>query len=300
MSIQNFEYKYLELLRSILADGEVRADRTGTGTLALFGQSLRIDLSKGFPLLTTKKLGFKSISSELLWFIEGSGDERRLAEILHGTRDPAKKTIWSANAEADYWKPKAKFEGDLGRIYGVQWRTWNRYTEIVGASEPTYLKTQPVDQLAELIHKLKTSPTDRRLLLTAWNPGELPDMGLPPCHLLCQFYLSNERKLSCQMYQRSADEFLGVPYNIASYALLVHLIAHVIKAEVGELILIFGDSHIYRDHIKQVQEQLTRVPFESPKLVFNREVTDIDDFKMTDFQLEGYTSHPAIQATMSV
>lgn len=323
-----WESQYLDLLENILKHGEHRADRTGTGTSAIFAESLSIDLRNGFPAMTTKKLAWKSMAAELLWFIEGSGDERRLAEIQHGTRDRAKlvnvahpndepvlvekklDTIWTANAEADYWKPKAKFDGDLGRVYGVQWRHWqsaevkDHGAEVVhGDGSQTFFDAkvlvQEVDQLKEVIQKLKTNHTDRRIILTAWNPGELGQMALPPCHMFAQFYLDNERQLSCQMYQRSVDTFLGLPFNIASYALLTHLIAHVIDAEVGILTMVLGDTHIYNDHRQQVIQQLSRKPYTTPFLKFNRKVTDIEDFKPEDFELVDYSSHEAIKANMS-
>lgn len=309
--VSTWENDYIDLLENILKYGEDRADRTGTGTKAIFGDCLRIDLSQGFPAVTTKKLAWKSMVAELLWFIEGSGDERRLAEIQHGTRDNAKQTIWTGNANAEYWKPKAKFPGDLGRVYGVQWRHWQN-AEIKShddwLSHPDGGQTlfnakvlvNEVDQLKQIIKTLKENPTDRRIVLTAWNPGEIHRMALPPCHMFAQFYLSNDYRLSCQMYMRSIDTFLGLPFNIASYALFTHLIAHVIGADVGELIMVLGDTHIYKDHIVAVQEQLTRHVYEAPKLVFNRTVTDIDDFKMGDFELADYDHHPTITATMSV
>lgn len=306
-----FEDEYLDLLDDILQNGEHRADRTGTGTTAVFGRQLEIDLNQGFPAVTTKKLAWKSMVAELLWFVEGSGDERRLAEIQHGTRDESKTTIWSGNATAPYWTPKAKYPGDLGEVYGVQWRHWKDISLMGGSPDSlssddgmvlfnTTVLMREVDQLKQVIKSLKTNPTDRRIILTAWNPGALGRMALPPCHMFAQFYLSNDNKLSCQMYQRSVDSFLGLPFNIASYALLTHMIAHVIKADVGRLIMVLGDTHIYNDHIEQVKVQLDREPLKLPKLVINREVTDIDDFKMEDFTLEGYESHPAITARMSV
>jgi len=309
--VYTFEDEYKDLLDLILKRGEHRADRTGTGTLAVFGQQLRIDLKRGFPIMTTKKMGLKTILSELLWFIEGSGDERRLAEILHGTRDESKKTIWSPNAAGTTGaKFKPAFPGDLGRVYGVQWRKWQHlklkgHDDFLSHAEggTTYfgarVLVEEIDQLKQVVNTLKTKPTDRRIILTAWNPGDLDDMALPPCHMFAQFYLSNDKKLSCQMYQRSVDTFLGLPFNIASYALLTHMIAHVIGADVGELIMVLGDTHIYMDHIEQVKEQLGRDRFDLPKLVINRQVTDIDDFKMEDFSLEGYMSHNAIAANMS-
>lgn len=308
----NFEQEYLDLLYHILRNGEPRADRTGTGTLACFGFTLMVPLDEGFPILTTKKLPFKSILSELLWFIEGSGDERRLAEILHGTRDADKKTIWSPNAEATSGSAfKPAYPGDLGRIYGVQWRSWQS-VEFRGAEDyltyddgsTTYFNAKvnikTVDQLKEVVHKLRTNPTDRRIVLSAWNPGELDRMALPPCHMFVQFYLTNDRVLHAQMYQRSVDTFLGLPFNIASYALLVHMLAHLVDARPGNLQLVLGDTHIYKDHIDAVRTQLQREPSDAvPQLIINRKVTDIDDFKMEDFTLAGYEPQPHIPAKMS-
>ena len=306
-----FEHELFLLYSDILRFGEERTDRTGTGTIATFGERLIIDLTEGFPLVTTKRMPFKAVLSELLWFIEGSGDERRLAEILHGTRDSEKKTIWSPNAEATTGsKFQPKYPGDLGRVYGVQWRTW-RHLTLKDSSDflshegggTTYfgakVLVQEIDQLKEVIHKLKTNPTDRRIIMTAWNPGEIGEMALPPCHMFVQFYLTNDRELCAQMYMRSVDTFLGLPFNIASYALLLHMIAHVIEAEVGTLSMVLGDTHIYSDHIEQVQEQRQRQPLRLPELKINRKVTDIDDFKMDDFELLCYESHPPIKARMA-
>jgi thymidylate synthase len=226
------------------------------------------------------------VVSELLWFIEGSGDERRLAEILHGTRDESKKTIWTANANADYWLPKSAYSGDLGRVYGVQWRHWRSADGV------------EVDQLKNLVDGLKNDPNGRRHIITAWNPGELGEMALPPCHMFAQFYI-RRNILSCQMYQRSADLFLGVPFNIASYALLTHLIAKTIGAEVGELILTFGDVHIYNNHVPQVLELLGREPYPYPIL----DLTDVKDIwtaQLNDIRLLDYKHHPTIVAEMAV
>jgi thymidylate synthase len=283
-----FEYHLLNLYHDILSNGEHREDRTGTGTISVFGRQLRINLQEGFPILTTKKMGFKSIFAELLWFIEGSSDERRLAEILYGTRDESKQTIWSGNANADYWKSNALYEGDLGRVYGVQWRYWQKPD---GSGE--------IDQLSQIISQIKTDPTNRRMILSAWNVGELHMMALPPCHMMAQFYVS-KGKLSCQMYQRSVDSFLGLPYNISSYAMLVHMIAHVTDLDVGELIMTFGDTHIYSNHVEQVKEQIARTTLELPSLKFNRKISSIDDFKLDDCVLVGYNSHPSIKAEMAV
>lgn len=306
-----FETEYLDLLDHIMKKGEPREDRTGTGTLATFGHTLMVDLTDGFPMLTTKKLPFKSILSELLWFIEGSSDERRLAEILHGARDFTKKTIWSQNAEhtaGSKFVPTVK--GDLGRIYGVQWRSWlstrlMEYDDYLHHDDKTStyfgakVQQTHVDQLAEVIHKLKTNPTDRRIVMTAWNPGELDQMALPPCHMFIQFYLTNNRRLHAQMYQRSVDTFLGLPFNVASYALLVHLIARSADAKPGQLQLVLGDTHIYKDHLDAVKEQLSRTPSDLPRLVFNTENTDIDGYKMDDITLENYNPRPHIPAKMS-
>jgi thymidylate synthase len=278
---------YLKSLKFVLDNGTVRPDRTSTGTIGVFGMQDRYDLSESFPAVTTKKLAWKAIVSELLWFIEGSGDERRLAEILHGTRDISKRTIWTDNANSEYWKLNAMFEGDLGRVYGVQWRHWK-------TPEGT-----EVDQLADLINGIKTDPYGRRHILTAWNPGELKSMALPPCHCFAQFYVSADNKLSCQLYQRSCDMFLGVPFNIASYSLLTHMIAQVCGLGVGDFVHVLGDAHIYLNHIDQVNEQLQREPLPAPQLIINTDVTDINNFTMKDFTLDGYTSHAAIIAPMA-
>ena len=282
---------YLNLLKDILDNGEEKDDRTGTGTVSVFGRNLRFDLSVAFPAVTTKRLAWKAVAGELLWFIEGSSDERRLAEITHGTREGV-ATIWTPNALAPYWKPKAKFEGDLGRVYGVQWRDWQK---------PLHgLTGYKVDQLKLLIEAIKRDPNGRRHILTAWNPGELEDMALPPCHVMCQFYVNKKRELSCHMYQRSVDVFLGLPFNIASYALFTHMIAQVCDLSVGELIISTGDTHIYKDHIEQVKEQLLRAPLAQPTLWINPSIKDIDGFKMEDIKLENYQSHNPIKAKMAV
>ena len=282
---------YLNLLKDILDNGEEKDDRTGIGTVSVFGRNLRFDLSVAFPAVTTKRLAWKAVVGELLWFIEGSSDERRLAEITHGTREGV-ATIWTPNALAPYWKPKAKFEGDLGRVYGVQWRDWQK---------PLHgLTGYKVDQLKLLIEAIKRDPNGRRHILTAWNPGELEDMALPPCHVMCQFYVNKKRELSCHMYQRSVDVFLGLPFNIASYALFTHMIAQVCDLSVGELIISTGDTHIYKDHIEQVKEQLLRAPLAQPTLWINPSIKDIDGFKMEDIKLENYQSHNPIKAKMAV
>jgi thymidylate synthase len=274
---------YLDALKFVLENGQMREDRTGTGTIGVFGMQSRYDLSKSFPAVTTKKLAFKACLSELLWFLEGSNDERRLCEILHGTRSASKKTIWTDNAMSKYWLPNAEFIGDLGRVYGVQWRNFGG-----------------VDQVVELVNNIKKDPSGRRHILTAWNPGQLDQMALPPCHCFAQFYVSADGKLSCQMYQRSCDMFLGVPFNIASYSLLTHMIAQVCGLEAGEFVHVLGDAHIYLNHVEQVKEQLAREPLPLPTLWINPDVQDILTFTMEDFRLDGYTSHDSIKAPMAV
>jgi thymidylate synthase len=294
--MNNSEKVYLDLLQEILTYGEDRSDRTGVGTRSIFGVQMRFDLSEGFPAVTTKKLAWKSVVSELLWFIEGSGDENRLKEILHGDRYSDKKTIWSDNATAPYWVKKRlqRHPGDLGRVYGVQWRRWRK--PIVRINK---VVLQNHDQLLELIAGIKEDPNSRRHIITAWNPGELDLMALPPCHMMSQFYVANGR-LSCHMYQRSADMFLGMPFNIASYALFTHMIAKVCNLDVGDLIISVGDAHIYSNHIDQVKEQLTRTPFDMPVLQLNSDVEVITDFEMSDIELVDYQCHEAIRADMAV
>ncbi len=271
---------YNQALKQVLEHGTDKTDRTGVGTRSVFGLQMRFNLQDGFPAVTTKKLAWRAVVSELLWFLEGSSDERRLAEILHGTRDPDKKTIWTANAQADYWKPKAKFDGDLGKVYGYQWRNF-----------------AGVDQLQELIDGIKKDPHSRRHIISAWNPAELNDMALPPCHVLSQFDVTNG-KLSCHLYQRSCDMFLGVPFNIASYSLLTHIIARECNLEVGDFVWSGGDCHIYNNHIDAVKTQLSRTDMPLPTLVF--ETKKIADYVVDDFVLEGYNPHPAISAPMAV
>jgi thymidylate synthase len=256
---------------------------------------MRFNLQQGFPAITTKKLAWKSMLSELLWFIQGSGDERKLKELLHGDPNSDKKTIWSDNADAKYWQPRSKFKGDLGRVYGVQWRTWR--APVFGANR---MGVKHIDQLQNLINGLVNDPYSRRHVISAWNPGELELMALPPCHMMAQFYVSQDKKLSCQMYQRSADMFLGVPFNIASYALFTSLLAQVCNLEVGELVIVLGDAHIYENHIDQVKEQLSREPLPLPVLQINPVVADINKFTMEDIWLEGYSSHDTIKAPMAV
>lgn len=426
--------EYNELLEYISANGIVREDRTGSGTTGGFGYQMILDLTKNFPAVTGKKLAWKSVVSELLFFIEGSQDNNRLKEILYGTSNTTKNTIWTANAQAPYWLPKAQFEGDLGRIYGVQWRDWqttefienqelspepldnidlnnsffntaihgdlsnisqdlqnlltplwldmigrcydekhidynqfgakgyhvdkswlilanfiadfkkindwelkleypeeyrlekfilgtNRYSlasvswicekEHLYNSAPAQYYIDPishkklvikrkfVDQVKRIVAGLKHNPYNRRHIISAWNPGELNNMALPPCHTFCQFYVS-EGQLSCKMYQRSADFFLGVPFNIASYALLVHMFAQVCNLEVGLFIHTFGDAHIYLNHQDAVKEQLSRKPYPLPTLKINKNIKNIFDFSMNDFELIDYQHHESIKAPMAV
>lgn len=272
--------QYLSALKDILDNGQDKQDRTGIGTRSIFGYQMRFTLQKGFPATTTKKLAWRAVVSELLWFLEGSGDERRLAEILHGTRDSDKKTIWTANAQADYWRSNAKYDGDLGRVYGVQWRDF-----------------KGVDQLTNLIEGIKKDPNGRRHILTAWNPAELDQMALPPCHVMSQFDVT-DGKLSCQMYQRSCDMFLGVPFNIASYSLLTHIIGRECGLDVGDFIWVGGDCHIYNNHFDAVKEQLSRKEKSLPTLQFKTK--KIADYIVDDFVLEGYDPYPAIKAEMAV
>jgi thymidylate synthase len=272
---------YNEVLKKILEEGVDRKGRNAV-TRAKFAIQMRFNLEDGFPAVTTKKLAFNAVKGELLWFLEGSGSDARLKEIMEKDN-----TIWTANAEADYWKPKAKFPGDLGRVYGVQWRHWKR---------PDGTE---VDQIANLINKLKTDPNDRRLVVTAWNPGELEQMALPPCHMIFQFFVA-DGKLSLHMTQRSCDMFLGVPFNIASYALLLSMVAQVAGLKPYECVLTLNDAHIYHEHFDAVKEQLAREPKKLPKLWLNPDIKEIDKFTMDDIKLEGYEHHPPIQAKMIV
>lgn len=275
--------QYNDILKRIMAEGVDREGRNGS-TRALFALQMRFNLKDGFPAVTTKKLAFKAVKSELLWFIEGSSDDNRLKEL-----NGSERTIWTDNAEADYWTPKAKFPGDLGRVYGVQWRHWL-----------TPQGTE-VDQLGTIVGRIKTNPTDRRLVVSAWNPGELEQMALPPCHMLFQFFPNTKDKtLSLHMVQRSCDMFLGVPFNIASYALLLSMVAQVTGYTPHECILTLNDAHIYHDHFDAVTEQLSREPLPLPTLWLNPEVKDMNGFTMDDIRLENYQSHPAIKARMAV
>jgi len=301
--------QYLDALQYVLDNGQEVGDRTGTGTLSCFGMQQRYDLSKSFPAVTTKKLAWKACVGELLWMLEGSGNERRLAEITHGDPEGA-VTIWTPNALSHYWKPHAQYEGDLGRVYGVQWRHWRTAQHVKSGSikndAGSYFSVQggiqevETDQIKKLIDGIQRDPHGRRHIVSAWNAGELEQMALPPCHVLAQFYVSKENRLSCQMYQRSCDMFLGVPFNIASYSLLTAMIAQVCGLAVGEFVHVLGDAHIYLNHVEQVKEQLSREPLPAPTLWLNPDVKDITKFTMADIRLDGYQSHNSIKAEMAV
>ncbi|MFB6364988.1 thymidylate synthase [Paenibacillus elgii] len=261
---------YLDLLSDVLEQGVRKEDRTGTGTISVFGRQMRIDLTKGFPLLTTKKLHIKSIVHELLWFLSGSTNVNYLRE--NGV------TIWDEWADED---------GNLGRVYGAQWRTWHAPDGAI------------IDQITNVVNQIKTNPDSRRHLVSAWNVAEVDQMALPPCHYAFQFYVANGR-LSCMFQMRSVDSFLGLPFNIASYALLTHMVAQQCDLEVGDLIWTGGDVHIYLNHREQVQLQLTREPYPLPKLIIKRKPESIFDYKFDDFEFEGYQSHPGIKAPIAI
>lgn len=290
--------QYIDLINDILENGEERGDRTGTGTISVFGRQMRFNLTEGFPAVTTKKLAWKACVGELVWFLEGSADERRLSAITHGTRDSTKTTIWTANAEAPYWKPKAKYPGDLGRPYGVQWRSWNAHkVNWISSSES---ESVYIDQIKQVIDGIKNDPFGRRHIVSAWNVGELDDMALPPCHVMFQFYVGAHKTLSCHMYQRSADVGLGIPFNIASYALLLSLVAQVCDLTPHELIISLGDAHIYKDHVEHLKEQVTRTPYPLAKLWLNPDKKNIDSFTMNDIMLIDYKNHDSIAMNMAV
>lgn len=295
--------QYLELLQDVMTNGENRMDRTGTGTRSVFGRQLRFDLKKGFPAITTKKLAFNAVKSELLWFLEGSNDDGRLKEILYGNYFSEKDTIWTANANADYWQPKAKFDGDLGRVYGKQLREWRTPVQEFGThvGEPAFT-VRETDQLMNLVNGLKTDPMSRRHIICWWNPGEIDQgmMALPACHAFAQFYVNDNKELSCMATIRSNDLFLGNPFNVASYALLTHMLSQVCGLGVNELVISIGDAHIYANHFDAVNEQLSRNPLPLPTLWLNPDITDIEQFKMDDIKLIGYQSHDSIKATMAV
>ncbi|MEC5422518.1 thymidylate synthase [Virgibacillus sp. C22-A2] len=314
------EQAYINLCKYILQSGTKKEDRTNTGTYSVFGQQMRFDLSEGFPILTTKKVPFKLVASELLWFIKGDTNIRYLLENKNniwnewafekwvdsneytgpdmtnfGNRsqqDPEFNKLYQS--QMDLFKEKvltdndfARKFGDLGSVYGKQWRQWKTS------------QNETIDQLKEVIESIRTNPDSRRHIVSAWNPEDIPTMALPPCHTLFQFYVA-DGKLSCQLYQRSADVFLGVPFNIASYALLTHLIAHECNLEVGEFVHTLGDAHIYTNHIEQVNMQLGRDRRSLPKLVINKEKDSIFDFELTDFELINYNPHPSIKAPIAV
>ncbi|MDR1413862.1 MAG: thymidylate synthase [Puniceicoccales bacterium] len=262
---------YLSLLQQVLATGEKRSDRTGVGTIGLFGAQLRFDLRTNFPVVTTKFVSLKSVIHELLWFIDGNTNVKYL-------RDNGVK-IWDEWADAD---------GNLGRVYGAQWRAWRR------------VDGESVDQLANVVEQIRRDPFSRRHIVCAWNPGEIDQMALPPCHAFFQFHVSIDGGLSCQLYQRSADMFLGVPFNISSYSLLTVMVAHVCGLYPKEFVHTFGDLHIYSNHLDQVREQLTREPLPPPTLKLRRKVTAIDDFAYEDFEITDYQHHPAIKAPIAL
>ena len=262
--------QYLDLMRHVLEHGNAKTDRTGTGTLSVFGYQMRFDLSQGFPLVTTKKCHLRSIIHELLWFLQGDTNIKYLKD--NGV------SIWDEWADAN---------GNLGPVYGYQWRSW-----------PT-ADGRHIDQIQQVIDQIKNTPDSRRLIVSAWNVGEVEKMKLPPCHAFFQFYVA-DGKLSCQLYQRSADIFLGVPFNIASYALLTMMVAQVCNLKLGDFVHTLGDAHLYSNHLKQTREQLSRTPRPLPTMQLNPAVTDIFDFKFEDFTLEGYDPHPAIKAPVAV
>lgn len=280
--------QYLNLLQTVLNEGIEKSDRTGTGTKSIFGYQMRFNLSDGFPLLTTKKMFLKGIIGELLWFIKGSTNANELIEQgIH---------IWDA------W---AKENGELGPIYGAQWRNWPKIeipeVDKYGVDKEVEGKViiKHVDQLKEVIKAIKENPNSRRHIVSAWNVGEIDDMALPPCHSFFQFYVGNDT-LSLQLYQRSGDIFLGIPFNIASYSLLLMMVAQVVGLKPGTFVHTIGDAHIYNNHLEQVRTQLEREPFKLPTMKINSEIKSIDDFKMSDFTLENYLSHPAIKAPVAV
>lgn len=318
--MQTSEQAYLQLLKDCLEKGERKEDRTGTGTISMFGYQMRFPLAEGFPLLTTKRVPFKLVASELLWFIKGDTNIKYLLQNKNNIWNEwaFKRWVESSDYEgpdmtnfglrsqqdeqfaASYEEQLAIFKervlnddefaakyGELGDVYGKQWRAWRTTQNDV------------IDQLADVIHTIKTNPDSRRMIVSAWNPEDIPTMALPPCHTMFQFYVS-EGKLSCQLYQRSGDIFLGIPFNIASYALLTHLIAHECGLEVGDFVHTLGDAHIYSNHIEQIRTQLSRDPRPLPKLVLNTDKTSIFDIELEDLAIEGYNPHPTIKAPVAV
>lgn len=320
MSVNDNEQQYLDLARYVLEHGHQKGDRTGTGTRSVFGYQMRFDLQKGFPILTTKKVPFGLIKSELLWFLRGDSNIRFLLQHKNHIWDEwafkrwvesdeytgpdmtdfGRRSLVDEDFNEQYHEQKklfcqrvldddefAKKYGELGNIYGKQWRHWKTS------------QGQFIDQLGNVIEQIKTNPNSRRLIVTAWNPEDVPSMALPPCHTMFQFYV-NDGKLSCQLYQRSADIFLGVPFNIASYALLTHLIAHQCGLQVGDFVHTLGDAHIYNNHFEQIKTQLARQPHQAPQLILPDEPKAIDEYEMSDIKLDGYTHEPAIKAPVAV
>ncbi|UTM04615.1 thymidylate synthase [Equid gammaherpesvirus 2] len=288
--VTHCEHQYLNTVREILANGVRRGDRTGVGTLSVFGDQAKYSLRGQFPLLTTKRVFWRGVLEELLWFIRGSTDSNELS--ARGVK------IWDANGSRDFLARAGlghREPGDLGPVYGFQWRHFGA----AYVDSKTDYRGQGVDQLRDLIGEIKRNPESRRLVLTAWNPADLPAMALPPCHLLCQFYVAGG-ELSCQLYQRSGDMGLGVPFNIASYSLLTYMVAHLTGLEPGDFIHVLGDAHVYLNHVEPLKLQLTRSPRPFPRLRILRRVEDIDDFRAEDFALEGYHPHAAIPMEMAV
>ncbi|XP_033157481.1 thymidylate synthase [Drosophila mauritiana] len=286
------EMNYLDLLRHIIANGEQRMDRTEVGTLSVFGSQMRFDMRNSFPLLTTKRVFFRAVAEELLWFVAGKTDAKLLqAKNVH---------IWDGNSSREFLDKMGftgRAVGDLGPVYGFQWRHFGAQ---YGTCDDDY-SGKGIDQLRQVIDTIRNNPSDRRIIMSAWNPLDIPKMALPPCHCLAQFYVSEQRgELSCQLYQRSADMGLGVPFNIASYALLTHMIAHVTGLKPGDFVHTMGDTHVYLNHVEPLKEQLERTPRPFPKLIIKRQVQDIEDFRFEDFEIVDYNPHPKIKMEMAV
>eukprot|EP00112_Aurelia_sp_Birch-Aquarium-sp1_P023315 Seg690.2 transcript_id=Seg690.2/GoldUCD/mRNA.D3Y31 product="Thymidylate synthase" protein_id=Seg690.2/GoldUCD/D3Y31 len=288
--LNNDEHQYLNLIKHVMSNGKKKSDRTGTGTISLFGTQMRFNLRETFPLLTTKRVFWRGVAEELLWFIKGSTNGKELS---------AKNVkIWDANGSKEFLEAQGlghREEGDLGPVYGFQWRHFGaEYTDM----HDDYAG-KGVDQLERVIKLIKHNPDDRRIIMSAWNPVDLPKMALPPCHAFVQFYVC-DGELSCQLYQRSGDIGLGVPFNIASYSLLTYMIAHICDLKVGDFVHTIGDAHVYVNHIEALKVQVEREPRPLPTLKIKRKITDIDDFKFEDFDLEGYKPHPKIKMEMAV